>query len=416
MRLSRLVPAIAALAFAGACTPAPPSAHWASVLETTPAFLADQPVFDPALAAGPGGRLALTYVTRSTAGADAWLALSVDSGATFRPPVRLNAHAGHVASFPESHPVAAFGPSGQLLIAWSAARDSGRFADDVVVRASDDAGEHFGPETFLNDDHEVARSTYHGFVTLAFTAGGRALAAWIDGRAASLAPGESEPTQAEIWGAASDDGGHAWRANTRFAAEVCPCCCPSLRTNPTVVVLAYRGARDSLRDPRLALSRDEGATFGVDTLVSDDRWKLPGCPTTGPALAAGPEGGWIAWFTGATGADGEAPGVYVAPWRAASGGAGPRRALADSLGELSRPMLASLGSETLVGALARGGTRHVVVLRTLSSSGVASPWLPLGANASAAAVAALDSRHACVAWIEQADAGPRLRVARLTRR
>ncbi len=415
--MRRLLPSLVVLGLLASCTPTPPSTHWATVLEITPAFLTDRPVFDPALAAGPDGRIALTYVTRDTAGADLWLALSIDSGATFRAPVRLNTRHGGVASFPESHPVAAFGPAGQLVVAWTAARDSGRFADDIVARASDDAGANFASEIFLNDDHATPLSTYHGFVALAFTPGGRALAAWIDGRAATLTDDEGEPTQAEIWTTASDDGGRTWGPNTRAASRVCPCCCPALRAGGAGVALAYRGVRDSLRDPRLALSRDEGATWAVDTLVADDRWKLPGCPATGPALTAGPAGGWIAWYTGGAGAHGEGPGVYAAPWRAANGGVGLRRALADSVGELSRPVLVSLGAETLFGAQVRTRSgRRAVVVRTLSTSGAASPWLALGANARATTIAALDSRRACVAWIEQSDAGPRLRLARLTRR
>jgi hypothetical protein len=174
--------------------------------------------------------------------------------------------------------------------------------------------------------------------------------------------------------------------------------------------------RDSLRDPHLAVSSDGGATFGRDTLLSADGWKLAGCPVAGPALTLAREGGFVAWYTGARGADGGGPGVYLVPWLAGQGPAGARRAVADSALGAEHPLLVSLGSTTLAGVLARPDrARHALGLRTLAPDGSASPWLFLGANARSATLAGTDSRHAFAAWLELTDAGPRLRLARITR-
>jgi hypothetical protein len=71
----------------------------------------------------------------------------------------------------------------------------------------------------------------------------------------------------------------------------------------------------------------------------------------------------------------------------------------------------------LAGVLARAGaSRRVLALRTLGADGEFSPWLLLGANARSATIAAQDARHALAAWVEQSDAGPRVRVVRVTRR
>jgi hypothetical protein len=417
-RTLRLLPlALAGLALLTSCTPALRDDHWASVRELTPAAFAEWAVYDPGLAAGVGGRVALTYVTRDTAGADAWIVVSADSGMHFSAPLRLNARAGKVSSFPESRPVAAYGPGGRLVVAWASARDSGRFADDIVARTSGDGGATFEPEVILNDDGSLPRSTYHGFVALDVTAQGRVLAAWIDGRAASLAPGEEEPLVAQVWSAASDDGGRRWRANVLVADSVCPCCRPTLRASATgLVAVAYRGVRDSLRDPHLAISRDGGATFGRDTLLSADGWRLAACPVAGPAMTLARDGGFVAWYTGARGTDGGGPGVYVAPWLAGEGPAGPRRALAEPALEAAHPLLVTLGPVTLAGVLTRPAKgRHALGLRTLAADGTSSPWLFLGANARSATLAGTDSRRAFAAWLEQTDAGPRLRLARITR-
>ena len=408
-----------ALVLVAGCTPAVRSARWASVRELTPALFADRPVFDPALAAGPGGRVALTFVTRDTAGADAWIVVSSDSGAHFSAPQRLNAAAGRVASFPESHPVAAFGPGGTLVVAWSAAHDSARANDDIVARASTDGGATFEPEVILNDDARTRPGGgYHGFVTLDATAAGRVIAAWIDGRGAPA--GDDEPFAAQVWSAASDDGGRAWRPNVMVADSACPCCRPALRAaNSGLVAVAYRTARDSLRDPRLALSRDGGASFTSDTLLFPDRWKLAACPVSGPAITFSRGGGEVAWTTGATGRDGGGPGVYAIPWRAsgtACGPAGARHSLAEPALDPAHPLLATLGAYTLAGVIARPEPgRHALALRTIAPDGRTSAWLFLGANARSAALAGTDAGHAYAAWLEQADGGPRLRLVRVTR-
>jgi hypothetical protein len=405
--------ALALLLACGACTPVPRETRWASVQELTPAGFSLQPAGEPGLAAGPGGRLALTWVTRDGAGnADAWVATSADSGAHFSLALRLNARAGSVSSFAESPPVAAFGPRGLLIVAWTSARDSSHSADDVVARASADGGATFDPEVFLNDDHGLpGGSSYHGFVSLDITATGRAIATWIDGRAEKLAPGEREPVIAQIWSAASDDSGRTWKPNVRVASQVCPCCRPAMRANGLgLVAVAYRGVRDTLRDPRLALSHDGGATY-ADTLISDDGWKLDACPVAGPALTLVRDGGAVAWLTGA-----REPGVYVAPWRAGAGAIAPRRRLAEPALEASQPRLATLGGATLAGVVTepRRG-HHAFALKTIAESGAESTWLELGANVSAPALAAPDSRHAYAAWIEKTEAGPRLRLVRVTR-
>jgi hypothetical protein len=402
----------------GACTPLARDTQWASVRELTPAAFAAWNAGEPGIAAGPGGRVALTWVTRDSAGrADAWVCTSSDSGAHFSLALRLNARAGSVSSFSESPPVAAFGPSGQLVVAWASARDSSHGADDVVARASGDGGATFEPERFLDDDHGLpGGSTYHGFLALDVTPQGRAIATWIDGRNAALALGEMEPAIAQIWSAASDDGGRTWKPNVLVASSVCPCCRPALRASGSgLVAVAYRGVRDTLRDPRLALSRDGGATFGSDTLLSADGWKLDACPVAGPSLTLVRDGGMVAWYTGAGAAVGHGA-VYVAPWRAGAGATEPRRALADAALQAAQPRLAMLGGVTLAGVLVkREGGGHAFALETIGADGAESSWLDLGANAKAPALASADARQAYAAWIEQGPAGPRLRLARVTR-
>ncbi len=409
-----------ALALSGCATPAT-DAEWATITDVTPAFLAGTYAADASVASDAHGRVALTWVKRDTLGAaDLWLSVSLDSGATFSPPLRANTRAGKVSSYPESRPVASFGPAGELLLVWASGRDLGEYTDDVVARISRDGGRTFGDEHAINDDAGDPRSTYHGFAAADWLADGRAVVAWIDGRSHPLGEGEEEPHTAEIYAdlSTADD---RWGTDTRVAGLVCPCCRISLRARGDLdIAIAYRGAAHDLRDPRMALSRDGGRRFRADSLVSRDAWKLDGCPSNGPALVSGngPLAGTIAWFTGAE----STTGVHSAEWSAVGDSAfsfGASRTHADSLREPDRPMLTSLGAHTLLGVLGKppaAGAPPVLALKTLGPKGAASPWLHLGTGVRSAALASAGGGSAYAAWTEKTAEGPRVRLARVVRK
>ncbi len=417
--LSLLLPAV----LASGCAPSRHGVPWSDVREVTPPFLVGLAASDPSLAIEPGGRVALTWVTREGAGADAWLSVSADSGAHWSEPARLEPRAGMVSSYSESRPVVAWGRNGMLVAAWASARDTTHTADDIAVRVSADGGRTWGAARLVNDDHTDPRSTYHGFTALDVLPDGRPMVAWIDGRF-SAAPGE-EPHLADLFATTTSDGGETWSDNVYVAEGVCPCCRVNLRADQppggaVEVAVAFRGAVDDLRDPRLAISRDGGATFTYDTLMSADRWKLDGCPSIGPSLTFRDGGGHYAWFTGESTdsslAGRPAPGAYLVPWRTGIGPSGAKRALGDSLRDASRPMLAALGRGTLIGALggAVGGpARKVLALRRLEPGGELTPWLYLGAAVRSGAIAGQGENGAWAAWTEKTEDLTRVRVARL---
>jgi hypothetical protein len=412
---------------AASCAPAHRGTPWQDVREVTPPFLAAAESADPSLALDERGRVALTWVSRDSSGTDAWLAVSADSGAHWTSPVRVNTTPGRVTSYSESRPVVAWGHDGLLAVAWAAKRDSGLLADDIAVRVSADGGRTWGPASLVNGDHNDPSSSYHGFMAIDVLPDGRPMVAWVDGRAsAGLEP---EPTRAEIYASTTADGGATWAPETWVAGDVCPCCRIALESarrgsGGTDVAVAYRGAAHDLRDPRLAISTDAGATFTLDTLVSADRWKLAGCPSMGPALTMDDGGGHIAWFTGESPADDSlpgrpAPGVYLTRWRVATGAVGLKRALGDSLAQPTRPMLARLYHGTLVGVLGQSVSapvHKVLALRVLDLDGSLSPWFCLGSGVKSAAIAGEGAHGAWAAWTEPIDGGTRVRVARLAGR
>lgn len=415
-----------ALALAGCAAPRDP-ADWVTIREITPAFLG-LGSSDATLASDRHGRVALTFVSRDATGKNLWLAVSRDSGLTFGAPVRVNLREGRVDSYPESRPAVTFGPSGQLAVAWSERRDAGD-AVDLVVRASGDAGTTLGVPAIVNDDRtpppawrKLSRqrwvkrgaSGYHGFPGLAFLPDGSLFAAWLDGR--DDWSGEPEPPYAAIYSATSPDGGQSWKANTLLADSICSCCRIDAATDASGrLALSYRSARSDFRDPALAVSRDRGRTFPLDTVVSADRWRLQACPSQGPVIAwSHDEGGWMAWYTGASPA-----GVYLMPWHLDHGAAGLSRPLSDSLERARSPRLATWDGATFVAVEARPASdtsRTVLAVRSLDPDGSLTPWSFLGAQARAGSIAATGPRTVLACWTEREGDRTRVRVARLKRR
>ncbi len=386
--------------------------EWAAVREVTPEFLLKLEAYDPALASDSHGRVALTYVTNDSGATDLWLAISRDGGVSFEPPRRVNTRPGAVSSFPEGRPMAAWGPAAQLVVAWVEESPQSRAAD-LMVSSSGDGGANLTAPVAVNDDIANPKRRYHGFHSVTFLPDGRLFAAWMDER--DLPPSDGEPPYASLYGASSVDGGQQWSRNRRLTEWMCPCCRPDVKADSAGnVVVAYRTAEHDLRDPMLLVSRDGGRSFAPPSTVSNDGWKLSGCPAVGPSLAGFEGGGQCAWYTGA-----EDPGVFLAPWSAAHGVSGVKRGLGDGLLRASHPRIARWGNATLISIEAipeSDSTRQTIAVRRLDADGSLGPWMFLGVDGQSSWVSPVDAASALVCWVEGQGDESRVRVARLTAR
>jgi hypothetical protein len=382
---------------------------WAAVREVTPAPLGQRAATDPTVATDTAGHVALTFVTRDNEGArDLWVTVSRDGGASFTAPQRLDPVEGLVSSYSESRPLAVWGPGGRLAVAWSRLRSDSGLTSDLVVRSSADQGATFGPPVVVNDD-SLETGLFHGFPALAYLGDGALFAAWMEG-----GTGSGDEGAGSLVSATSRDGGITWSANTVVSDSLCPCCrsC-ALAFDGGRVALLWRGAASNVRDPLMAFSTDDGATFGPARPLGSDGWVLEACPSDGPVMSANDDAGVAAWSTGVAPA-----GLRLAPWRFGMGVTGLARPLLDSLAQAAHPHVAPLGASTLVVAqgLPAGDSVSVIAARVLDPDGSLTPWTFLGAGARDAWVAPLGRGAALVAWVEGDRPRSRVRLARLERR
>ncbi len=270
---------------------------------------------DAALAAVPeSGDLLLSWLGGDDQGWSLFLARSADEGHAWSRPALVaggREAPGEVHSHGESSPRLIAGPGGRVALTWpSSVPLEGRKWPAAMVRLSrsGDGGETWSRPVTLNDDSTGAPVS-HQFHGAAWRGDSGLVVAWLDERhaasevaASGTAPIGGEP-DATIYAASSPDFGRSWEANTRLWGGVCPCCRVTLARAPDgAVAAAWRqhfpgSVRDVVVAPLNASAPDPRR-------VHLDEWAYPGCPHTGPAMAAGVAGAHVAWYSGKPGASG----------------------------------------------------------------------------------------------------------------
>ncbi len=182
---------------------------------------------------------------------------------------------------------------GTLVAHWLEKTDPGTYAYGVMLSFSHDGGITWSEAKTPHDDSP----TEHGFVSKVALPGGKLAAIWLDGRATGGGDEEHAGPMALRGAVLAADGGI--EKDDSIDARVCDCCqTAAVRLDDGAVVVAYRDrSEDEIRD--IAVSRFDGERWSEPRLVADDRWKIPGCPVNGPAIAANGETVAVAWFTAA---------------------------------------------------------------------------------------------------------------------
>jgi len=261
----------------------------------------------PSLAAD-GERVVLAWAASSDVeGTDVFASMSHDGGATFGPPVRVNATPGQASINTESPPRVALvrgaGGASQVVVVWGARGDTGTI---LLSSTSADDGRTFGPSALVPGSDGAGN---RGWESVAVGQDGGVRVVWLDHRDGARPAGE--PMHQHGADTSADPVARAQRSQLfvgdvdgavaahGVARGVCYCCkTAALVDRMGTMHVAWRHVYDgSERDIAFASSRDGGRSFSPSVRVSDDGWQLDGCPENGPSLAAVGDRVHVVWPT-----------------------------------------------------------------------------------------------------------------------
>jgi hypothetical protein len=294
-------------------------------------------------------------------------------------------------------PSAAQAPDGSLVAHWLAKTGEGTYAYGIFLARSTDGGATWNPAGLLHDDRVPAE---HGFVS--WLPEGKALRAfWLDGR--ETAKGGSMTLRT-----AALEGG-TLRPAELLDDRVCDCCQTDAALAADGPVVAYRGrTAGEVRD--IHVKRRTASGWSKPVQVGADKWKIPGCPVNGPAIAAAGKRVAVAWFTGAP------PGPRVQVAFSADGGATfGKPVLVDGEKPLGRLDLVLDGDgNALVSWLALQEKDAALRLRRVSPAGKAEAPVTLAVTSASRSGGVprmvTAGGRLYVAWVDDSEAGRRVRV------
>jgi BNR repeat-like domain len=210
---------------------------------------------------------------------------------------------------PETPAKVAFGPKGELYIAYAVARQGPLAGDRPTIKwrddqraalrviRSDDSGKSWTAPVSIADDG--AWGAYRSDHAFHVTATGTVFAAWIDGRDANVM---------RIYVARSDDRGVTWSKNIAVdQGGACECCRMALASSVDGrVYVAWRKVLPgSIRDIVVASSADQGLHWSAPVVAHADGWQVEQCPDAGPSMFGEANGRLhLVWWTGKAGAAG----------------------------------------------------------------------------------------------------------------
>ena len=242
-----------------------------------------KPAYGPRLAKGDDDKLVLSWMERNDEGIS--LRFSPYDQGTWRPAVvavKDDAMFVNWADLPAVTPVA----SGKLLAHWLSYVADASYAYQVLTAFSDDGGTSWSSPA---SPHTDATPTEHGFVST-YAADGETGLVWLDGRDTPGAAMTLRTATLASDGVLSDE--------TVLDDSVCDCCQTDVAIAQSGPVAIYRNrTEDEIRD--IFVARQLNGKWQQGVAISNDAWKISGCPVNGPAIEASGKLVVAAWFTAA---------------------------------------------------------------------------------------------------------------------
>lgn len=254
----------------------------------------------PHLSAGPGHSIVLSWLEPVDAGVA--LRFSTFDGRTWSPADTVAAGDSWFVNWADIPSVA---PIDETTWAahWLVRKPVGVYTYDVYAAISNDSGQTWGePFVVHNDDTD----SEHGFVTL-FSWDGDIGALWLDGRNTVSSGGHDAHAGGMTLRSArlTESGDFAQRVEVDNL--ICDCCSTDVAITSIGPVAVYRDrTTNEIRD--ISVTRLVDGEWLPGAPIANDEWEIAGCPVNGPAIDARDDLVSVAWFT----APNDEPAVRIA--------------------------------------------------------------------------------------------------------
>ena len=425
---------IGALLLTGTTLPAQTAVTTLSVPDRTGA--------NPTVAAN-GAFVAVAFSAATISSMDIFVATSTNGGSTFGAPVQVNRVAGEARVSGEEPPRIALvprrGTAPEIVIVWTA--KAGTTWKLLSARSLDGGRTYSASAPVPGSDSEGSR----GWESVAVDATGRVSVLWLDHRELIAADGAHQHSAAAASGAtpapmvmpkgdpteraglsqlmfASLPGATGRTTALSIARSVCYCCKTALAVSGDAVYAAWRHVYPSgERDIAFTMSTNGGRTFAAPLRVSDDQWKLDGCPDNGPAMAIdASRRAHVVWPTtaegkNATAKDAMALSIYYAVSR--DDKSFTPRTRVPTRGPASHPQIVMLpnGASLVAWDEIVDGTRRLGLTRATVNAAGAVRFTPVAAPDAGAGqwypALAASSTGAVITWVRQLETGSTVAVA-----
>jgi hypothetical protein len=260
---------------------------------------------EPNLTSTAGGQVVLTWIERKPEKRHALRYALRTKGGEWGEARTISEGADWFVNWADFPSVAAL-PDGTLFAHWLTKSGAGKYAYDVRVATSRDAGKSWSAPVV---PHRDGTQTEHGFVSMTPWSATEMGIVWLDGRktagAAHGAHGGAGSEMALVHTALAVGG--KLGAETVLDDRVCDCCQTDVARAEGATVVVYRDRSPTeVRD--MSVVRFADGRWSEPRAIAHDGWEINGCPVNGPAIAAAGARVVAAWFS----APSEKPRVAVA--------------------------------------------------------------------------------------------------------
>jgi len=163
----------------------------------------------------------------------------------------------------------------------------GTYAYDINLTISNDGGKTWSNPIVPHSDNTP---TEHGFVSLLPIKDEDFMAIWLDGRKYA-----TENKEMTLRSAIINKSGNIIDEYV-LDERVCDCCPTDAVSSEDAIIVVYRDRSENEIRDILSVCFQNGK-WSDPNIVSQDKWKINGCPVNGPAIDALGKNVGVAWFT-----------------------------------------------------------------------------------------------------------------------